>query len=105
MAHRRWRRTSPGGSLRIAELQTLIIDPAVRGRGRGSAAVRASARELITRRSMFRVEAEVYGFNTAALATFACAGFTREGVRRQGYERHGARQDRVLFGLLAPELH
>jgi RimJ/RimL family protein N-acetyltransferase len=90
---------------RIAELQTLIIDPAVRGRGLGAAAVRAVARELIEGRSMYRVEAEVYGFNAPALRTFAAAGFTREGVRRRAYVRHGARHDGVLFGLLADELH
>jgi aminoglycoside 6'-N-acetyltransferase len=89
---------------RIAELQTLMVDPAARGRRLGTAAVRAAVRDLIERRSMFRVEAEVYGFNTAALATFAAAGFTREGVRRQAYERHGGRHDGVLFGLLATEL-
>jgi RimJ/RimL family protein N-acetyltransferase len=89
---------------RIAELQTLMVDPAVRRLGLGTAAVRLVARELIQRRSMFRVEAEVYGFNTAALATFAAAGFTREGVRRQAYDRHGARHDGVLFGLLSTEL-
>jgi RimJ/RimL family protein N-acetyltransferase len=90
---------------RIAELQTLIVDPAFRGRGFAAAAVRAATRELIEGRSMFRVEAEVYSFNTAALATFAAAGFVREGVRRQAYDRHGGRHDGVLFGLLAAELH
>jgi RimJ/RimL family protein N-acetyltransferase len=90
---------------RIAELQSLMVDPAFRGRGFATAAVRAAARELIEGRSMFRVEAEVYGFNFPALATFAAAGFTREGVRRQAYERHGGRHDGVLFGLLAHELH
>jgi RimJ/RimL family protein N-acetyltransferase len=90
---------------RIAELQTLMIDPAFRGRGFATAAVRAAARELIKGRSMFRVEAEVYSFNTPALATFAAAGFVREGVRRQAYDRHGRRHDGVLFGLLADELH
>jgi aminoglycoside 6'-N-acetyltransferase len=90
---------------RIAEVQTLIVDPAVRGRGLGTAAVRAAARELIEGGSMYRVEAEVYGFNAPALATFAAAGFTREGVRRQAYDRHGTRHDGVLFGLLADELH
>jgi aminoglycoside 6'-N-acetyltransferase len=90
---------------RIAELQTLMIDPALRGRGLGTAAVREITRELIEARSMFRVEAEVYGFNTAAVATFSAAGFSREGVRRQAYDRHGARHDGILLGLLAPELH
>jgi RimJ/RimL family protein N-acetyltransferase len=90
---------------RIAELQTLMVDPAFRGRGFATAAVRAAARELIEGRSMFRVAAEVYSFNTPALATLIAAGFTREGVRRQAYDRHGHRHDGVLFGLRAPELH
>jgi RimJ/RimL family protein N-acetyltransferase len=88
---------------RIGEVQSLMLDPAVRGRGLGTAAVRAAARELLER-GMHRVEAEVYGFNAPALRAFAAAGFTREGVRRKAYDRHGARQDGVLFGLLASEL-
>lgn len=90
---------------RIGEVQSLMLDPAVRGRGLGSAAVRCAAGELIERRGMERVEAEVYGFNVPALRAFTAAGFTREGVRRQAYDRHGGRQDGVLFGLLAHELH
>jgi RimJ/RimL family protein N-acetyltransferase len=90
---------------RIGEVQSLMLDPTVRGRGLGTASARAAARELVERRGMFRVEAEVYGFNAPALRAFAAAGYTREGVRRQAYDRHGTRHDGVLFGLLAAELH
>jgi RimJ/RimL family protein N-acetyltransferase len=89
---------------RIGEVHSLMLHPDFRGRALGAAAAHAAARELIERDGMFRVEAEVYGFNAPALRTFGAAGFTREGVRRQAYERHGGRQDGVLFGLLAPEL-
>ncbi len=82
-----------------------MLEPAHRGRGLGLAAVRAATRHLIEHADIARVEAEVYGFNTPALHTFERAGFVREGVRRQAYDRHGARQDGVLFGLLADELH
>lgn len=82
-----------------------MLEPAERGCGLGVATVKAAAVEVLQRRGMHRVEAEVHGFNLAAQRTFAAAGFVREGVRREAYERHGARHDGVLIGLLAGELH
>jgi len=66
--------------------------------------VRQLAEYLVVEREIHRIEAEVYGFNTAAVRVFERAGFTREGVRRQAYDRHGAWQDGVRFGLLSHEL-
>jgi RimJ/RimL family protein N-acetyltransferase len=83
-------------------VQTLVVAPAARGRGLGAAILRAIARDAFAR-GIHRVEGEVYGFNAAALRSFAAAGFTREGVRRQAYDRHGEWQDGVCFGLLAGE--
>ena len=90
---------------RIVELQPVMLEPTRRGRGLGVATVRAVGTEVLQRRGMHRLEAEVYGFNHDALRTFARAGFVREGVRRQAYERHGARHDGVLFGLLVTDLY
>jgi aminoglycoside 6'-N-acetyltransferase len=88
---------------RIAEVRTLMLDPAVRGRGLGAQAVR----ELVSRlfeRGMHRVEAEVYGFNAPAQRVFERAGFVREGVRRRAYDRAGDWQDGIYFGLVADDL-
>ena len=87
---------------RIASIQTLMVDPAARGRGQGVAILRAVARDAFAR-GLHRLEGEVYGFNEPALRTFEAAGFTREGVRRRAYDRHGAWQDGVRFGLLADD--
>lgn len=88
---------------RIADIQTLMIDPAFRGRGIAIAAVRELAARLLAAHGLHRVEAEVYGFNAPAQRVFERAGFVREGVRRRAYDRAGGWQDGVRFGLLADE--
>lgn len=89
---------------RIADVRALMVDPAARGRGLATAAVRELAVRLFDQRGLHRLEAEVYGFNTAAARVFERAGFVREGVRRRAYDRAGSWQDGVRFGLLADEL-
>jgi RimJ/RimL family protein N-acetyltransferase len=88
---------------RIADVRTLMLDPTVRGRGLATAAVRELASRLFEQRGLHRLEAEVYGFNTAAQRVFERAGFAREGVRRRAYDRAGDWQDGVCFGLLDDE--
>jgi RimJ/RimL family protein N-acetyltransferase len=89
---------------RIADVQTLMLDPAFRGRGAATDAVRDLCTRLVRERGLHRIEAEVYGFNTAAQAVFERAGFTMEGRRRSAYDRNGDWQDGVRYGLLADEL-
>ena len=88
---------------RIADIRTLMLDPAARGRGVATAAVRELAARLFAAQGLHRLEAEVYGFNAPARRVFERAGFVCEGVRRQAYDRAGAWQDGVRFGLLAEE--
>jgi ribosomal protein S18 acetylase RimI-like enzyme len=88
---------------RLAAIRTLMVDPRARGQGVGAAIVRAVADEAFGARGLHRLEAEVYGFNDAALRLFDRAGFTRDGVRRRAWERHGAWQDGVICGLLAED--
>jgi aminoglycoside 6'-N-acetyltransferase len=88
---------------RIAEIRTLMLDPAAHGRGLATAAVLDVVERLIDRHGMHRIEAEVLGFNTAAQNVFERAGFLREGVRRRAYDREGDWQDGVRFALLADE--
>jgi RimJ/RimL family protein N-acetyltransferase len=88
---------------RIAEVRTLMLDPAVRGRGLAAQAVRDLVSRLFER-GMHRVEAEVYGFNAPAQRVFERAGFVREGVRRRAYDRAGGWQDGIYFGLVADDL-
>jgi RimJ/RimL family protein N-acetyltransferase len=88
---------------RIAEIQTLMLDPAVRGQGLATLAVRELVARLIAAHGVHRIEAEVYGFNAPAQRVFERAGFVREGLRRRAYDRAGGWQDGVRFGLLAEE--
>ena len=88
---------------RIASIHSLMIDPAVRGRGLATTAVRELAERLFTVHWLHRVEAEVYGFNHAAQRVFERAGFVQEGVRRRAYDREDGWQDGIRYGLLADE--
>jgi RimJ/RimL family protein N-acetyltransferase len=89
---------------RIADIRTLMIDPAHSGHGLATRVVRELSRHLIVERNIHRIEAETYGFNEAAKRVFLRAGFTHEGVRRAAYDRHGGWQDGARFGLLSHEL-
>ncbi len=88
---------------RIADIRTLMIDPAHNGQGLATRVVRELSRRLILDHDMHRIEAETYGFNEAAKRVFLRAGFTYEGVRRAAYDRHGDWQDGARFGLLSHE--
>jgi RimJ/RimL family protein N-acetyltransferase len=88
---------------RIAEIRTLMLDPAVQGRGLATTTVLDLVERLIAAHDMHRIEAEVLGFNVAAQNVFERAGFQREGVRRRAYDRAGEWQDGVRFALLADE--
>lgn len=88
---------------RIAGIHTLVIDPAARGHGHGTSALREVVRLLLTERGFHRVEGGTYGFNQSARRAFQAAGFIEEGIRRRAYDRHGDWQDGVIFGLVADD--
>src|SRR3954454_18544829 len=88
---------------RIAEIRTLMLDPAVQGRGLAVPVVRALCDRLFDAHAIHRIEAEVMGINAAARRVFEGAGFVHEGTRRRAYDRHGTWQDGVRYGLLVEE--
>jgi RimJ/RimL family protein N-acetyltransferase len=88
---------------RIAGIHTLVIDPAARGHGHGTSALREVVRLLLAERGFHRVEGGTYGFNHSARRAFEAAGFVQEGIRRRAYDRHGDWQDGVIFGLVADD--
>ncbi|WP_053226095.1 GNAT family N-acetyltransferase [Solirubrobacter soli] len=88
---------------RITEIRTLMLDPAVQGRGLAVRVVRELCDRLFDVHGIHRVEAEVMGINDAARGVFERAGFVLEGVRRRAYDRHGSWQDGVRYGLLVEE--
>jgi RimJ/RimL family protein N-acetyltransferase len=88
---------------RIADVRTLMLDPASRGRGVAVAAVRELVERLFGERGAHRIETEVYGFNVPAQRVFERVGFIREGVRRRAYDRAGGWQDGIRYGLPAED--
>ncbi len=88
---------------RLAEVRSLMLDPVLRGRGLGSAAVAAIADLAFGPHGLHRLEAEVLAHNVAGLRAFERAAFAREGVRRRAWHRDGAWQDSILLGRLEDE--
>ncbi|GGZ22621.1 GNAT family N-acetyltransferase [Streptomyces nitrosporeus] len=81
----------------------LMLDPAHRRRGYGTAALDALTDLAFGELPMHRVEAFTHTGNTAALAVLAASGFVREGVRRSSCMHRGRRYDNAVLSLLRPE--
>lgn len=89
---------------RIADLGGLAVHPSFRGAKVADTAARLFQRHLFDDLGFHRVQMEIYGFNTRAMAHAERAGFTREGVRRKAYRRKDEWVDGVLFGLVVEDL-
>ena len=89
---------------RIAQLGSLAIHPAFRGRRLADRAARLLQRHLIFDLGFHRLQLEIYGFNERAIGHAERAGFVREGVRRKAYRRGEEWVDGVLFGLVREDL-
>lgn len=82
-----------------AEILTLAVRPAARGRGLGGQLVREGAAEAAARGAT-RLFLEVADDNAAALALYASAGFDEAGRRRAYYARaDGSRRDALILAL------
>jgi RimJ/RimL family protein N-acetyltransferase len=88
---------------RIADIRSLMLEPAARGRGLATDAIRELCDHLFRERWLHRLEAEVYGFNASGQRVFERAGFVREGVRRRAYDRQDGWHDGIRYGLLSDE--
>jgi RimJ/RimL family protein N-acetyltransferase len=86
-----------------AELQIRIGDPADRGRGYGTAAVKALVQFAFHDWNLHRVQLFVIEGNDAALRTYEKCGFTREGVLRKAVYIDGRYCDLIVMGLLRDE--
>ncbi|RSM68134.1 GNAT family N-acetyltransferase [Kibdelosporangium aridum] len=78
--------------------------PAARGRGIGSAAMRALARYVFDTTQSNRVQASTDVTNVPAQRALEKAGFTREGVVRGAQLRGGEHRDLVAYSLLRTEV-
>jgi RimJ/RimL family protein N-acetyltransferase len=80
------------------------LAPWARGRGIGSAAVRAACEWAFGNWDLHRIEATTLPDNAGALALTQKIGFTREGLLRDRNFERGAYVDIVMLGVLAGEL-
>jgi len=83
----------------------IYLDPALRGRGLGTDAVRTLARHLIVDRGHHRLVIDPAAGNAAAIRCYSKVGFRAVGVMRR-YELglDGSWHDGLLMDLLADEL-
>jgi RimJ/RimL family protein N-acetyltransferase len=88
----------------IAQLESLAVHPAFRGRRIADDAAKLAQRLLLVELGYHRIELACYAFNERAIAHAERSGFVREGVKRRAYQRHGEWQDAVLFALLREDL-
>ena len=81
----------------------LFLDPALHGRGIGSAAVSRLARELFERRGHHRITIDPAAANTAAIRAYEKAGFSRVGVLRSAERDADGRgwHDSLMMELVA----
>lgn len=86
-----------------AELAIGIGDPALRGRGYGSDALRVLLAFAFEELSLHHVGLTVMDYNTAAIRAYERVGFVREGARRQVVQRAGQRYDLLCYGMLRDE--
>ena len=75
-----------------------------RRRGVGARATRMLAVWALTQLGLERLELLANPENEASQRLAVRAGFTREGTLRRYRRRHGAREDLVMFSLLAEDL-
>ena len=88
---------------RIADLGGLAVHPDFRGGKVADTAARLFQRHLFDDLGFHRVQMEIYGFNTRAMAHAERSGFMREGIRRKAYWRNEEWVDGVLYGLVADD--
>lgn len=84
----------------------IFVDPARRGRGVGTDAVRTLARHLFEARGHHRLTIDPAASNAAAVRSYEKVGFRRVGITRRS-ERDGATgewHDGLLMDLLTGEL-
>jgi len=88
-----------------AVLQSIAIgDPAYRGGGYGTDAVRVISRYAFEEMGLHRLTLWVVADNVRAVRAYKKAGFVEEGRRREAFRARGERYDYLMMGLLEHEL-
>ena len=86
-----------------ATLARVILAPQARGRGLANSLVQLAVDQAFVDENVFRLELNVYDFNTPAIRTYEKVGFVREGIRRQSAPVCGKRWNTVIMSILRPE--
>ncbi|MGH2896310.1 MAG: GNAT family N-acetyltransferase [Solirubrobacteraceae bacterium] len=87
----------------LGHIGRVAIAPDERGRGLGSALLRATVRRGFDELDLHRLQLTVYTFNAAAIATYRSVGFVVEGVGRDSTRGSDGRWDALTMALMAPE--
>jgi RimJ/RimL family protein N-acetyltransferase len=88
---------------RSAWVSIAIGDPANRGLGYGTEALRLLLDFGFRELNLHRVQLTVFSYNAPAIRLYERLGFVREGAHREALLRDGERYDMYLYGLLARE--
>ncbi len=80
-----------------------IGDPAFRGKGYGTDAMRLLLRFGFMELNLRRIELDVFSYNERAIKSYLKAGFVEEGRQRGMLQRDGRRWDFVYMGILREE--
>jgi RimJ/RimL family protein N-acetyltransferase len=78
----------------------ILLGPAGRDRGLGTASVRLLLEYAFTQTDLFRIGLEVYSFNPRALRVYEKAGFVVEGRRMAAHVFDGVRIDAITMCAL-----
>ncbi|MBN1562408.1 MAG: GNAT family N-acetyltransferase [Anaerolineae bacterium] len=84
-------------------LALAIGDPALRGQGYGTEALRLLLAFGFAELNLRRVQLTVFSYNVPAIRLYEKLGFQREGVFREFLHRDGRTFDMLLYGLLRRE--
>ena len=88
---------------RCTDLTIIIPDPADRGKGYGTDAVRLMFDRAFRHYDMNRISIGVVGLNTYALDFYRRIGFRQEGIQEQGYYYDGRYSDFIMMRILRSE--
>lgn len=88
---------------RCAELQIRIADPAHRGQGYGTAALRLLLDMAFLDLNLQRVQLHVFAHNVRAIGAYEKVGFVREGLLRRAAWIEGSYVDLVVMAILREE--
>ena len=87
----------------VGHIGRVAVAPDRRGRGLGTALMRATVRHGFDEMGLHRLQLMVYTFNVAAIATYRSVGFVVDGVARESAQGSRGRWDGLTMSLLEPE--